>query len=136
MKHESTSPGSSGSQPVYESESYEIIGACIEVHRRLGPGFLEPVYQGALEIELAHRRIPFAAQETIPIHYRDRLLEAEYKADFVCYDKIILEIKSLGRLTGREFAQTLNYLKATEYRLGLLVNFGSHGVLERNRIVL
>lgn len=118
-----------------KEEVYAIIGAAIEVHRVLGPGFLEPVYQEAMEIELADRQTPFEAQKALVIYYKGRRLEKEYRADFVCFDQIIVEIKAADELTGRDEAQLLNYLKATGFRVGLLINFGSHGRLEWKRFV-
>ena len=119
----------------YKEETYSIIGAAIEVHRELGSGFLEPVYQEALEIELACQQIPFEAQKLLKINYKDRQLHKDYVADLVCYDKIIVELKALDGLTSREDAQLLNYLKATGFKLGLLINFGSIGKLEWKRLV-
>lgn len=116
-------------------ESYAIVGAAIEVHRELGPGFLEAVYQEAMEIELASREIPFQAQAQIRVRYKEHTLKRDYFADLVCYEQVIVEIKALSRLTGKEEAQTLNYLKATGFKLGILLNFGSHGKLEWKRLV-
>jgi GxxExxY protein len=120
---------------LFKDEVYTIYGAAIEVHKELGPGFLEAVYQKALEIELQSRGIPFESQKSLPILYKGRLLKKEYIADLVCYGKIIVELKSIKELSEKEEAQTLNYLKATGLRLGLLINFGSHGQLERKRLV-
>jgi GxxExxY protein len=115
---------------LYKEEVYAIIGAAIEVHRELGPGFLEAVYQEALEIELNLREIPSAPQHPLKVSYKSRTLAKEYFADFLCYSKIIVEIKALDRLSSKEEAQLLNYLKATGCRVGVLINFGSHGKLE------
>ncbi len=123
------------SELLYKEEVYEIIGAAIEVHKELGPGFLEAVYQEALEIELGSRSISFHSQKCLEIFYKDRRLNKEYIADFICYDKIIVEIKALEKLSGKEEAQILNYLKATGLRVGLLINFGSHGRLEWKRFI-
>jgi GxxExxY protein len=120
---------------LFKDEVYTIYGAAIEVHKELGAGFLEAVYQEALEIELQIRGIPFESQKSLPILYKGRLLKREYIADVVCYGKIIVELKSIKELSEKEEAQTLNYLKATGLRLGLLINFGSHGQLERKRLV-
>ena len=120
---------------IYKDEVFAIIGAAIEVHRQLGPGFLEPVYQEAMEIEVSVRSIPFVAQQRIQIRYKERLLSKEYVADMVCYDKILVEFKALDCLTGREEAQVINYLKATRFKVGVLINFGSHGKLEWKRLV-
>ena len=108
---------------VYEQEGYAIRGALFEVYRTLGAGFLEEVYQEALERELTLLRIPFESQKRLRISYKGFLLEKYYEADFVCYDKIIVEIKAVKTLLPEHEAQLLNYLKATNMRLGLLVNF-------------
>lgn len=118
-----------------KEEVYAIIGAAIEVHRELGHGFAEPVYQEALEIELKDRGIPFESQKTLVIYYKGQMLTKHYVADFVCYGQIIVEIKALTKLSETEEAQLLNYLKATGLRVGLLINFGSRGKLEWKRFV-
>ena len=120
---------------LYKTEVFEIIGAAIEVHRELGHGFLEAVYQEAIQIEMARREIPFDSQKSLRIRYKDQILKKEYIADFICYGKIITEIKALDELSGKEEAQILNYLKATGLRVGLLVNFGSVGKLEWKRFI-
>lgn len=117
-------------------EVYAVIGAAIEVHRELGPGFLEAVYQEAMEIELKRAELPFVARLDLRIRYKDVLLEKRYCADFVCYEQIIAEIKAAEQLTSRDEAQLLNYLKATGLRVGLLINFGAHGKLEWKRFIL
>lgn len=109
---------------IYKEESYKIIGACMKVHGNLGSGFLEAVYQEALEDEFLHQGIPFKRQVKLRIYYDGKLLKKLYKADFVCYDKIIVEIKSAQFLHQDQSKQTLNYVKATQYKLGILVNFG------------
>ena len=119
---------------LYKQESYEIIGACMEVHKELGPGFLEPVYQEALFYELGARDIPFEKEKALKINYKGKMLEKTYVADFVCFDKIILELKALKELMPEHDSQVLNYLKATGYKLGLLVNFGA-GSLSYKRLV-
>lgn len=121
---------------VYPKESYAIIGACFNVYKEMGCGFLESVYQECLEIELENQGIPFRAQQELTLTYRDRELKQKYKADFVCYDKIIVELKAVSRLTDEHRAQVLNYLNATGMRLGLLVNFGHYPKLEYERLVL
>jgi GxxExxY protein len=118
-----------------KEEVYAIIGAAIEVHRELGSGFLEPVYQEAMEIELTERVIPFHAQRPLNIRYKERILAKQYVPDLVCYDQIIVELKALNCLSGTEESQVLNYLKASGLRVGVLVNFGSHGKLEWRRFV-
>ena len=120
---------------LYKAEVFEIIGAAIEVHKELGNGFLEAVYQEAFQIEMARRQIPFETQKSLRIRYRDQILKKEYVADFICYEKIIIELKALDELSGREEAQILNYLKATGLRIGLLINFGSVGKLEWKRFI-
>jgi GxxExxY protein len=113
-----------------KDEVYAIIGAAIEVHRVLGSGFLEAVYQVALEIELSSRQVPFDTQRPLSIVYKSHHLQKGYVADLCCYEKIIVELKALDQLSGKEEAQLLNYLKATGFRVGLLINFGSKGKLE------
>ncbi len=121
---------------IYPDESYLIMGACFEVYANQGPGFLEAVYQESLEIEFRQRGIPFSAQVELTTKYKGHPLKQTYKADFVCYEKILIELKALSDLTGAHNAQVLNYLKATGFRLGLLINFGRHPRLEHQRIVL
>ena len=118
-----------------KDEVYAVMGAAFEVHRILGNGFFEAVYQEAFEIELRSRGIPFEAQKRLPVHYKGLLLTKEYVADVVCYDKVIAELKAIDELTSREEAQLLNYLKATGIRVGLLLNFSSTGQLEWKRLV-
>ena len=107
----------------------------MEVHKILGCGFLEPVYQEALEIELRNRDIPFEAQKQLPIYYKDQQLEKTYVPDFISFGEIIIEIKALNRLSSTEESQLLNYIKAANFRLGLLINFGA-GSLQWKRMVL
>ena len=121
---------------IYKDESYKIMGACFEVYQTLGRGFLESVYQECLEIELSDRGIPFVPQRELHIVYKERTLKQFYKADFVCYDKIIVELKAISQLADEHRAQTFNYLRATGTRLGILVNFGAQPKLEHHRIVL
>lgn len=118
-----------------KDEVYAIIGAAIEVHRELGSGFLEPVYQEALEIELASRQIPFESQKPLVIYYKGHQLKKEYIADIICFGQIIVELKALERLTKKEESQVLNYLNATAHHVGLVINFGSTGKLEWQRFV-
>lgn len=119
---------------IYAQESYAIIGACFEVYKEKGCGFVEPVYQKCLEIEFEVQNIPFVPQQYIDIFYRGRRLENFYKPDFVCYGKIIVEIKAIQKVCEENRAQTMNYLKATGFELGLLVNFGHFPKLEYERI--
>lgn len=117
-------------------EVYAVIGAAIEVHRQLGPGFLEAVYQEALERELSERSISYRSQELLRINYKGKPLESFYVADLLCFDQIIVELKALNRLSGTEEAQVLNYPRATGLKVGLLINFGSHGRLEWKRLIM
>lgn len=112
-----------------------MVGAAIAVHKELGPGFLEAVYHEALEIEETERNIPFVSSKKLRIAYKGRTLTKEYEADQICFDQIIVELKAIDRLTSREDAQLLNYLKASGLRVGLLINFGSVGKLEWKRFV-
>jgi GxxExxY protein len=118
---------------LYKDEAFAVVGAAIEVHRTLGWGFLENVYQTALAHEFTLRKIPFLQLQRLSIKYKD-VLAGDYIADFVVYDKIIVEIKALGSLTSSHQAQTLNYLTATGYRLGLLINFGAAS-LQHKRVI-
>jgi GxxExxY protein len=120
---------------VLRDEVYAVVGAAIEVHRELGAGFLEAVYQEALERELALRGIAFEAQRELVIHYRGQPLSKLYVCDLLCFDKVLVELKAMDRLTGREEAQLINYLKAAGLPVGLLINFGAHGKLEWRRLV-
>ncbi len=108
-----------------DPKTYAIIGAAMEVHRVLGCGFLEAVYQEALKLELVERGIPFAIEVDLPITYKGRRLNTTYRADFICYDSVIVELKALDKLGGVEQAQIINYLKATDHPVGLLLNFGA-----------
>ena len=120
---------------IYKEESYKIIGACIEVHNELGSGFLEPIYQEALEVELTNQNIPFQREAPLPVKYKGLVLNKSYIADFILYDKIVLELKALDALSTVHESQVLNYLKATGFKLGLLVNFGQPK-LQYKRLVL
>jgi len=117
-----------------DHQTYQIIGAALEVHKELGCGFLEPVYQEALELELTDRKIPFCAQAELPVFYKGRKLRATYRADALCYDSVILELKALTKLGDVEMAQVLNYLKAGGHQRGLLINFGAKS-LQHQRFV-
>ena len=121
---------------LYPDESYQIMGACFEVHNRKGCGFLEPVYQECLEIELDYQKIPFAAQPEYQLTYRGRTLEHTYKPDFICCDRILVEIKAIDQLIAKHEAQVINYLNATGLELGILINFGTHPKLEYKRLAL
>ena len=121
---------------LYSEESYAIIGACFNVYNDKGCGFLEPVYQECLEIELECQGIPFSPQEELKLSYRGRELKQTYRPDVVCYGKIILELKAVSGLTDEHRAQVLNYLHASGLKLALLVNFGHHPKLEYERLAL
>lgn len=121
---------------IYKKESYAIMGACFEVYKEKGHGFVEPIYQECLEIEMKLRNIPFIAQQALPLTYKNRALKHSYIPDLVCYDSIIVELKAVSALTDEHRAQVLNYLRATGMRLGLLINFGTYPKLENERIVL
>lgn len=121
---------------IFEEETYAIVGAAMEVYYKLGSGFLEPVYQEALGIELTLRGVPFEPQKELRIEYKGHLLEKKYFADFLCFGHIIVEIKSQNQLTPHDWSQVLNYLKASNLRLGLLFNFGSIGKLEQKRLIV
>jgi GxxExxY protein len=113
------------------NQTYHIIGAALEVHKELGCGFLEPVYQEALELEFGDRGIPFQPQVGMPVFYKGRRLRAPYRADFVCYEDIIVELKALTKVGEIEWAQVLNYLKASSHERGLLINFGAKSLQHR-----
>jgi GxxExxY protein len=121
---------------IYKDEVYAIMGAAMDIQRELGSGFLESVYQEALEIELTRRQIPFESQKSIKITYKGESLEKEFIADLICFGKIIIELKAQESLSGKEEAQVLNYLKATGIKVGVVINFGSHPKLEWKRLVL
>lgn len=110
---------------VFKDESYLIVGACMEVHRKLGSGFLESVYAEAFEKEFKNKNIPYKREEKLRIYYDEFPLKKYFKADFVCYNTIIVELKANVSITKTDEKQSLNYLKATKFKLGILVNFGA-----------
>ena len=120
---------------LFKEESYKIVGACFEVYREKGCGFHEPVYQECMEIELRLQGVPYAAQPPLALEYKRCPLRAKYEPDFICYEKIILELKAVTELAEEHRAQVLNYLKATGFTLGLLVNFGHYPKVQVERIV-
>jgi len=124
------------SELILKDEVFQIIGAAIEVHKELGNGFLEAIYQEALQIELTNRNIPFQPQAELVIHYKGNQLHKRYFADLVCYGTIIVELKSLQKISSIEEAQLINYLKATGLKVGLIINFGVHGKLDWKRFVV
>ena len=109
---------------LYEEDTEKIIAACLAVHNELGNGFLEAVYQDALEIEFCERGIPYRREARIQIFYKGHMLDKEYYADFICFDRIIVELKCVSRLVNANKAQVINYLHGTKLKVGLLVNFG------------
>ena len=115
---------------LYESESYMIRGALFEVYKNLGSGFTEDVYQSALEIELHERNIPYESQKIFFISYKGITLDKSFKADIVCYDKIILELKAVKTILPEHEAQLINYLRVANCKLGYIVNFHQHPKLE------
>ena len=120
---------------IYRDECYKTMGACFEVYRENGCGFVEPVYQECLALELASQQIPFREQAELNLKYKGQPLTQTYKPDFVCFEKIIVEIKAVSALNDKHRAQVQNYLKVTEFKLGLLVNFGHYPKVEWERIV-
>ena len=121
---------------VLKDEVYKIVGAAMDVYYTLGRGFLEPVYQEALEIEFRRRNIPFEAQKLLKVEYKGQSLKKEYVADFICFGQIMIEIKACQGLTNREEGQLINYMKATGMHVGLLINFCSQAKLEWKRYVI
>lgn len=119
-----------------KDEVFAVVGAAMEVYWQLGPGFLEPVYQEALEIELQGRHVPYESQKQLEVLYKGQRLKKRYVADLVCYEQIIVELKATHRLSELDMAQLLNYLRATGIHVGLLFNFGSRPKLEWKRLVV
>ncbi|UCG64505.1 MAG: GxxExxY protein [Deltaproteobacteria bacterium] len=124
-----------GTQIVFKEESYKIIGACFEVYKEKGNGFLEAVYQECLSIEFTEQGIPFVEKPILRLDYKGRELRQTYEPDFLCFEEIIVEIKAVKRLADEHRAQVINYLKATGKQLGLLVNFGHYPKIEHERFV-
>ncbi|RUA34938.1 MAG: GxxExxY protein [Bacteroidetes bacterium] len=120
---------------ILKEECYQVIGCCMNVHNELGCGFLEPVYQEALSIELGLKNIPFEKEKELEIIYKGHVLMKKYFADFVCYNKLIVELKAVKELAKEHTSQLLNYLHATGNRVGLLINFGS-AKLEFKRVII
>ena len=121
---------------IHEQETYDILGACFEVYKEKGCGFLEAVFQECLEVEFELRNIPAKAQAPMALNYKGRPLKQRYVADFICFDKVIVELKAVSALTDEHRAQIQNYLHATGLRVGLLVNFGHYPKVEHERFVL
>jgi len=120
---------------VFKQESYRIVGACFEVYKEEGSGFLEAVYQECLAIEFTRQGIPFVEKPRLRLVYKEQQLRQEYEPDFLCFDKIIVEIKAAKELADEHRAQVINYLKATGKELALLVNFGHYPKIEIERFV-
>ena len=116
-------------------KSYAIMGACFNVYKTMGCGFLESVYQECLELEFEYQGIPFLSQNELLLTYRDKELKQKYRADFICFEKIIIELKATSELIIKHESQIINYLHATKFKLGILVNFGHHPKLEYKRFV-
>ncbi|MBF0407778.1 MAG: GxxExxY protein [Candidatus Riflebacteria bacterium] len=119
---------------IRDEQTYAIIGAAMAVHRELGYGFLEAVYQEAMEIEFQARNIPYERETELPVLYHGVTLKTYYKADFVCYSSVIVELKALQQLSNHDMAQVVNYLKASKHQKALLINFGTKS-LQHKRIV-
>lgn len=119
---------------LYKEDSYAIIGAAMEVHRTLGQGFVEEVYQQALKIEFSYRNIPYLSQAPLEIDYKGTILEKKYFADFFCFEDIIVEIKAVSTILPEHEAQIINYLKASNVQLGLLINFGEKNLTYKRYI--
>jgi GxxExxY protein len=119
---------------IKDPRTHEIIGAALEVHKELGHGFLEAVYQEALQIEFSSRQIPFQKEVGLPIYYKGTVISQSYRADFICYKGIVVELKAVNQLSGKEESQIINYLKSTGLEVGLLLNFGSRS-LEYKRFI-
>jgi GxxExxY protein len=121
---------------LYKEESYAIVGACMKVHRSLGIGFLEAVYEEALEREFQTLKIPFKRQVKLDLYYDNQKLKKQYRADFVCYDTIIVEIKAVSQIPVAFYAQLTNYLKCTKMELGMLINFGTSSLTYKRTVNL
>lgn len=120
---------------LYKDECYRIIGSAMEVHQQLGYGFLESVYQEALAHEFVSSSVPFEKEKILEIEYKGITLKKKFIADFVCFDSIIVELKAVDALNDEHISQVINYLRATNLRLGLLINFGT-GKLQYKRVIL
>ena len=120
---------------LYKSEVFRIIGIAMEVHNELGPGFLEAIYQEAMELEFKHQNIPYEREKPLNVYYKGSLLDKKYISDFICYDKLVIELKALSELNSEHESQLINYLKATKLRVGILINFGAQS-LEYKRMIL
>lgn len=134
--HPNDEHGARPGQYILVEETYAIVGAALEVYHRLGIGFAEPVYQEALEIEFGLRNIPFEREKWLQVDYKGHELKKQYKADFLCFGEIIVELKAERALTTIDWSQVINYLKAGQLRVGLLFNFGHPRFLEKKRLIV
>ena len=117
-----------------DPQTYDIIGAAMEVHREMGCGFSEPVYYQPFEIELAARRVPFARDVELPIIYKGQRMRKTYRADYICYDAVVVELKALSMIGSSEEAQLINYMRAANKTRGLLINFGTRSLQYKRRV--
>ena len=124
------------SKLILEEETHRVLGACFEVYKEKGCGFVEPVYQECLELELASQGIEFLAQQEIGLSYKGRRLRQTFRADFICFGKVIVELKAVSALTDEHRAQLMNYLRATGLKVGLLINFSHYPGVEHERFVI
>ena len=120
---------------LFKENSYKIMGALFEVYREMGCGFVEPVYQECMELELGDQKIPFIARSPLQLRYKRHILKQKYVPDAICHDQIVIELKAVKAICDEHRAQVHNYLKATGYRLGIIANFGHHPQLQWERIV-
>lgn len=134
--HPNEDHGAKPAKYILEDETYAIVGAALDVYDRLGVGFAEPVYQEALEIEFGLRNIPFEREKWLQVNYKGRELKKQYKADFLCFGQIIVELKAQIALTTIDWSQVINYLRASNLRIGLLFNFGHPRFLEKKRLIV
>lgn len=119
----------------FKEETYRIIGAAMEVHKTLGPGFAEKVYQDALEVEFKMRNIPFRREERLHVSYKDVTLSTEFVPDFICFNSVVVELKSVKEIEDVFRAQTINYIKVANLRVGLLLNFGQNSLVQERYMV-
>jgi GxxExxY protein len=132
---EYTEKGTNMADLIHKDETYKILGACFEVYREMGCGFTEAIYQECLELEFGMQSIPYFTKPQLRLKYKDKLLKKKFEPDFVCFELVVVELKSVSDLINDHRAQLQNYLNATGMRVGLLVNFGHYPKLEYERIV-
>ena len=121
---------------IFKEEVYRVVGAALEVYNELGSGFLESVYQEAIELELASANIPFQSQVPLRIKYKDQVLKKQFIADLICFGAVLVELRAIDQITKREEAQILNYLRATGLRVAVVINIGDPGRLDWKRLIL